>query len=177
MNLRPPLNEDDISQQLNAFLQAKAKSNNLLFGFSSRKGVNFLIWVQPFVITANPIFVIEAKRLRLAQRDYVQGRTGGIELFKREQEGFSFDLKHCAMMVYVQQQTFSYWFEQINNWIAQLIADNEKYNDIVWEEADKLVELSSATKYVSNFVSKHSRKTLPRLTIRHFWLDMRGDKF
>lgn len=173
MNTMSSLLEDDISKSLHLFLQAKAKSNNFLFHFGGRKGVDFTIWIEPHILSAKPVFVIEAKRLPPTNpKDYVQGRTGGVERFKREQEGFSFERTHCAMVAYVQQNTFSHWYEQINHWIAQLIEGSQEYNEINWEDSDKLVELPFNTKHISSFISTHSRKMLPKLTIRHFWLDM-----
>lgn len=169
--------EDKISENLHLYLQAKAKANDLLFHFNEKKGVDFLIYIEPRAMFAKPIFVIEAKRLPSSNngKEYVQGRTGGIERFKREQEGFILDRNHCAMVAYVQKHTFEYWFERINRWLAELIADNENYDEFDWEDSDKLVELLSETEHIATFISSHSRKTLTRLTIRHFWLDMRNN--
>lgn len=164
--------EDDISRELHAFLQNKAK--NYIFRFNEKKGVDLQILVTPYVLWAKPVFMIEAKRLPPTNtKDYVQGRTGGIERFKREQEGFILEKNHCAMVAYIQKNAFTYWFDQINQWLAELIANNHDYADFDWEESDKLAAISSSTDDVARYVSNHSRKTLSRLTIDHFWLDMR----
>ena len=113
--------EDYVSKHLNRFLQDKAKTNDLLFDFAAEKGVDFLISVRPYNPTAKPIFVIEAKRLSKRHYDYVQGRTGGIERFKREQEGFDQHLGVSAMLAYVQDNNFVYWYDRINGWIMALI--------------------------------------------------------
>lgn len=166
--------EDDISDELHAFLQSKAK--DYIFRFNARKGVDLQILITPYVLWAKPIFMIEAKRLPPTNtRDYVQGRTGGIERFKREQEGFILEKSHCAMVAYIQKQTFTHWFERINGWLTELIADNQNYADFDWEENDKLVSITSSTNDVARYLSNHSRKTLARLTIDHFWLDMRTE--
>lgn len=166
--------EDRISESLHLYLQEKAKATNLLIRVSEKKGVDFLIFIEPMVISAKPIFVIEAKRLPPTNtKDYVQGRTGGIERFKREQEGFNFDKNHCAMVAYIQQHTFEYWFNQVNQWLTELIANNENYDEFNWEESDKLIAIMSSATDIARYVSNHSRKTLSRLTINHFWLDMR----
>lgn len=168
--------EDRVSDSLELYLQGKAKATNLLFQFKEKKGVDFLIFVEPQILSAKPVFVIEAKRLPPTNnKDYVQGRTGGIERFKREQEGFILDRNHCAMVAYVQKHTFEYWFDRINRWLTALIADNNNYDEFDWEESDKLVTITSNTANVARYTSSHSRKTLPRLTINHFWLDMRID--
>lgn len=165
--------EDGISQRLNLFLQVKAKSNNFLFQFNGRKGVDFSIVIELPDLWAKPVFVIEAKRLPPTNpRDYVQGPTGGIERFKREKDGFSFERNQCAMVAYVQRKTFYHWFGQINNWLTDLIEDKQEHEEIIWEESEKLVEIPPVANHVATFISHHSRKTLTRLTIHHFWLDM-----
>jgi hypothetical protein len=167
--------EDEISEKLNLFLQKKSKENNLLFQFGGRKGVDFQIYVEPYLMSAKPIFMIEAKRLPPTNyRDYVQGRTGGIERFKREQEGFILDKNHCAMVGYIQQHSFGDWFEVINQWLTELITANDKHDGITWEESDKLVYVESNTEGVAKYTSNHARKTLLRLTVFHYWLDMCG---
>lgn len=170
--------EDRISENLLLYLQTKAKATELLFHFQGKKGVDFFIYVEPMKLSSKPIFMIEAKRLPSPNngKQYVVGqpeRADGIERFKCEQEGFVLNASHCAMVAYVQHHTFVYWFKRVNRWLAELIADNQNYADFDWEESDKLVEISPSTNDVARYVSNHSRKTLSRLTINHFWLDMR----
>jgi len=172
--------EDRISENLHLYLQAKAKTNDLLFHFNEKKGVDFLIYIEPRAMFAKPIFVIEAKRLPSSDngKQYVVGRTSGadgIERFKCEQEGFVINRNRCAMIAYVQEHTFEYWFERINRWFSELIVANENYDDFDWEESDKLLKLSFKTEHMATFTSNHSRKTLPRLMIHHFWLDMQNN--
>lgn len=169
------LKEDEISRELHSFLQSKA--TELLFRFNEKKGVDFQILIKPFVLWAKPIFVIEAKRLPPTNpRDYVQGDTGGIERFKRERAGFVLERNHCAMVAYVQRNTFEYWFEQINQWLTELISINQNSDECHWEENDKLVSIASNTTHLARYISNHSRRTLSRLVINHFWLDMYVDK-
>ncbi|MCB8943187.1 MAG: hypothetical protein H6658_05485 [Ardenticatenaceae bacterium] len=166
--------EDDISRELNAFLQSKAK--NYIFRFNEKKGVDFQILVEPYILWAKPIFMIEAKRLPPTNpKDYVQGRTGGIERFKREQEGFILEKNHCAMVAYIQRHTFEHWLAQVNHWITELVANNESFEGVNWEESDKLVAIASNMSAIARYTSNHSRKTLARLTVNHFWFDMRVD--
>jgi len=173
--------EDRISENLFLYLQAKAKVTNLLFHFQEKKGVDFLIFIEPMLMSSKPIFMIEAKRLPSSDdgKQYVVGRIGradGIERFKCEQEGFGLDKSHCAMVAYIQRGTFSYWFNRINQWITELIVDNDNYDEFDWEESDKLIAISSSAGDVGRYTSSHSRKTLAKLTINHFWLDMRVGK-
>ncbi len=165
--------EDAISEELLYFLQHQAKSNDLLIHFNARKGVDFLIKVRTFGLNAKPLFVIEAKRLPPTKnKDYVQGGTGGIERFKREQEGFDQPLDVSAMLGYVQEKNFTYWYQRINTWIEALIEQSGTSDDIQWDQQDLLVKFSPITNNMARCVSKHSRKTKQDIELYHFWLNM-----
>ena len=165
--------EDEISKELLFFLDAEAKTTNLLIHFDAQKGVDFLIRVQPFKINAPAIFVIEAKRLPPTNnKDYVQGRTGGIERFKREQVGFDQPLTVSAMLGYVQEDTFTHWHHKINTWIEALIEQDDVNDDVHWEQQDLLKELSPSTVQIARYISSHSRKTERPIKFHHFWLNM-----
>lgn len=157
--------EDDISEQLLYFFQVKAKKENLLFSFNARKGVDFRIQVDPFKLGADPIFIVEAKRLSKSHFDYVKGKTGGIERFKREQDGFGKHLSESAMIGYIQEESKEYWLQKINSWIYES-AKNER--DIFWAEEDKLV----SGDYASNYISKHLRISGSIITLYHFWISL-----
>lgn len=154
--------EDDISRKLLLFLQDKIK--NLLIHFDAKEGVDFLIYIKPYVLTAEPIFLIEAKRLPSTNnKDYVQGSTGGIERYKREQYGYGKHLVKSAMIGYIQKFTKEYWFEKVNNWIGEMI---ENESELDWNKEDKLIK----DKELSDFTSIHKRITKSPITLYHFWL-------
>jgi len=155
--------EDDISEQLLLYFQIKAKDENLLFSFNAKKGVDFRIQVAPFKLGADPIFVIEAKRLSKQHYDYVRGDTGGIERFKRECFGFGKHLSNSAMIGYIQEQNKEHWLQKVNFWIEELI---ENDTDITWTEEDKLI----AENDLSHYISKHLRMSGTTITLYHFWI-------
>lgn len=157
--------EDDISDVLVRFFNNAAIKQNLIFQFNAKIGVDFTIFVHPTKIGTPPIFMIEAKRLDKNHYDYVDGRNGGVERFKREQKGFGKHLTISAMIGYVQEETIEYWEEKINKWISQQINNKTK---IVWEEGDKLVP---DYKY-SNFISNHSRVSRTSITLYHYWISL-----
>ena len=157
--------EDDISEQLLYYFQVKAKQENLLFSFNSKKGVDFRIQVAPFKLGTPPIFIIEAKRLSGFHYDYVKGETGGIERFKREYTGFGKHLSNSAMIGYIQEQNKEHWLKKINFWIDGLI---NRDSDIIWTEKDKLV---TENKY-SHFISEHLRISGTSITLYHFWISL-----
>ena len=156
--------EDDISEQLLLYFQVKAKDENLLFAFNAKKGVDFRIQVSPFNLGADPIFVIEAKRLSKRHYDYVRGDTGGIERFKRECFGFGKHLSTSAMVGYIQDLDNEHWFLKINSWIDELIKSDSK---IIWTEEDKLVEND-----ISHYISKHLRTSGTTIELYHFWISL-----
>lgn len=157
--------EDAISKQLSLFFQLKAKSENLLFDFNPRIGVDFGIYVSPLQLGADPIFVIEAKRLSKQHYDYVKGDTGGIERFKRECFGFGKHLFKSAMIGYIQEQNKEHWLQKINSWIDIEIKNTA---DLLWSEEDILAHEGN----FSDFISTHLRTSGTKITLYHFWVSL-----
>lgn len=155
--------EDDISKELFRYINDKSRSENLLFQFNEKKGVDLTVYAQPFTMGAKSIFMIEAKRLSKEHYDYVSGRTGGIERIKREQDEFGSHLSTGAMIAYIQDGNIEYWKGRINTWIGDLIA---KDTDIEWNQRDKLV----INNEFSDFTSTHERITKNNITLFHYWI-------
>jgi hypothetical protein len=156
--------EDDITGEINNFLNDKLiESSGYLFRFEAKKGPDILIFASPYQSFSDPLLVIEAKRLRPASnRDYVRK---GIGRFKTEEHGRDHDI--AAMLGYVQGNDFDYWYDKVNLWIDDLIADvtqNPK-----WETQDKLNKVNVAP--LGEYDSKHSRKEKGPITLCHFWLN------
>lgn len=163
----PIRKEDYITNQVERFLNKK--NEGYLFEMQSQCGPDLhVIIFKTFNLHEAPIFVIEAKRLRKSSgMDYVKGKTGGIERFKRQKHGRTFNV--AAMLGYVEEETFSYWHEKVNSWIEFLI--NSGYNDslIVWEEKDKLSEV--AISEIGEYKSVHKRNSIQTIVLHHFWLN------
>lgn len=157
--------EDDISGQLALLFQVKAKTENLLFDFNPKVGVDFGIHISPMQLGAKPIFIAEAKRLSKSHKDYVKNPNGGIERFKREQDGFGKHLTQSAMIGYIQQENKEYWETKINSWVEELIKSE---TDVVWNESDKLIQNDS----VSDFISSHQRISGNPISLYHFWINL-----
>lgn len=155
--------EDDVSKELFRFFYDKARSENLLFQFNEKKGVDFTVYINPFMMGAKSIFMIEAKRLSKSHYDYVSGRTGGIERIKREQDEFGKHLNHGAMIAYIQDNNIEFWEKRVNSWINDLIT---KDTDIEWNEQDKLV----VNNKLSDFTSIHKRVSKDKITLFHYWI-------
>jgi len=155
--------EDDISKELSRYFNDKARTQNLLFQFNEKKGVDFTIYVTPYILGASSISMIECKRLSKKHYDYVSGDTGGIERFKREQDDFGKHLDRGAMIGYIQDMNHDYWHNKVNSWIEDLII---KDTDVVWEQKDKLL----ISDEISNFKSLHVRISEKPITLYHYWI-------
>jgi len=153
--------EDDISRELFEFLLDNIE--NFLIRFEAKEGVDFVIKIKPYIMTADSIFLIEAKRMPTHSRDYVQGDNGGIERFKRELPGYGKHLLQSAMLGYIQEKSKDYWLKRINGWIDEKITNE---SDINWDDNDKLRK----NEEFADFISQHSRITQPPITLHHYWL-------
>ncbi len=168
--------EDDISQVIAIFLETRARQNNsdFLFCFqykytASRRSVDIGVVHEG---SLKAFFVIEAKRLPPTNtKDYVQGKTGGIERFKKGYHGHG--LFVSAMLGYVQKNGFEYWHSQVNSWIDNL---NPNSNDAVtWCEKDRLRKVESSED-MGLYASTHSRPDQKSISLYHFWLNMVNNK-
>ncbi len=123
----------------------------------------------------NPIYTIEGKRLTTEfpnnrKKEYVLGndenkKTGGIERFKHNLHGIN--LKHSALVGYVQRENSKYWFDKINNWIKELI------DNIFWNETDLLINTCNF-KYnkLAIFISINKRIDNSDITLNHYFVDL-----
>lgn len=123
------------------------------------------------------LFPIECKRLPTPtgrerdKREYVIteiGSTGGIQRFKLGLHGAAHNF--AAMIAYVQEQSCSYWLDQVNCWIKDLA----KATAPTWSNSDVLELLSEdLINGVSAFKSEHHREGgLNTCELRHLWLQM-----
>ena len=126
--------------------------------------------------TDESFFSMEAKRLgnlgKKRSKEYLIGRyenekyihCGGVERFKQEKHGRK--LKYGAIIGYVQEHDFTYWYGSINSWIDDLIQKN-LYSPAPWLLKDKLKKdyIKSTT---AKFISRTSRKN-DFITLFHLW--------
>ena len=104
------------------------------------------------------VFVIECKRLPAyspkSKREYVEGEGGGIERFKKLHHGEKFPV--AAMIGYVEEETFSFWFKQVNSWIEDLATQPENK---LWNKKDMLKQEYEKI----NFIAVHRNGFCSRL--------------
>ncbi len=100
---------------------------------------------------------IECKRLYNPEnKQYVQGKTGGIQRFRENKHGI--DLPYSAMIGYVETMDFIFRHNKVNSWILN---PNEHLELI---ENKEIAKLKSEHKRIS------PQNSVIKLT--HFWLKM-----
>ena len=156
--------EDDLTGEINNLLNDKLReSSGYLFRFEAKSGPDILMFASPYEPFSIPLFVIEAKRLPpTKRRDYV---LTGIRRFKTEEHGMQHDI--AAILGYVQDKNFNHWYDEINLWIEDLIADAAQKPR--WEQQDKLNKVGVAS--YGEYTSTHSRVKMGPITLHHFWLN------
>jgi len=120
---------------------------------------------------------IECKRLPTPkdkdrdEREYVfneYASTGGIQRFKAGHHGAAHMLG--AMIAYVQEETTTFWFKRVSEWIQAIIASGQSgwtAKDLLYLENDN--ELAGIT----TFRSTHTRGGgLQEIALRHLWIRM-----
>ena len=129
-----------------------------------------------------PFSFVEAKRLptpndsNREETEYVcykaENKQGGIERYKTGKHAGREKLTHSIMVGYVQENNFSHWHNKINSWIDDEIKSSSN-QDIVWNNEDKLVQANSFSKpKVTKYNSIHSRITLSKINLTHYWIDL-----
>lgn len=120
--------------------------------------------------TTNSFFHIECKRLpardKTVEREYVQGKLGGIQRFKEGNHGGG--LMYSAMIGYVQSNTLEHWYLNVNSWIDELITSHNVLN---WNADDKLSPDIDGR--FQRFTSLHQRKNDPEpIKLFHYWVSV-----
>ncbi len=102
-------------------------------------------------------FDIECKRLyhTTKSKQYVSGKTGGIQRFKENKHGV--DLPYSAVIGYVEIENFNFWHKKVNSWIS------EKEEHLQFVEINRIAKLKSI----------HLRnKEKTKIELIHFWVNI-----
>lgn len=124
--------------------------------------------MNPFL----PILEIEAKRFSVSanNHEYVYGRNGGIERFKRKLH--SPHLFRCSMVGYVLDKTPSYWLEEVNRWISHLAT--VPLSDLDWTAPTELLTRFSTSDKLVCATSENKRIDGSFITMSHFFVHLNG---
>jgi hypothetical protein len=117
--------------------------------------------------TTDSFFHIECKRLPARagfEREYIQGKQGGIQRFKEGYHGKG--LNYSAMVGYIQSGTIEEWHEKVNSWIDELIQTDDK---LIWKNCDKLLprQINNYSAYTTSHSRLHHSESI---TLYHYWL-------
>jgi hypothetical protein len=122
------------------------------------------------------ILPIECKRLPIPvgnkreECEYVathRGAAGGIQRYKEGKHGASHD--RAALIAYVQEHDFDFWFAQIGEWIL----DMHNAGIPGWSPTDALVgDGQDLVNGIAAHESVHNRGSLPAIHLRHLWVNM-----
>ena len=128
-----------------------------------------------FVMTRNqkplPIIEFEAKRFSESSnnKEYVSGKRGGIERFKRGHH--SSCLAVCGMFGYVQSRTSSEWILKVNNWIEEQSQNDTNTDDIDWKSRDEKLSTITNFQNVVKLKSEHTRRQLSNtILLWHYFI-------
>jgi hypothetical protein len=122
---------------------------------------------------------IETKRLcrlsRVRKKEYLVGRVengryrecGGVERFKKGIHGRNH--RFAALIGYMQERSFSYWYQAINTWLDGLITEDAR-RSIQWTEKDKLKK-EYVRQHTAKYQSEHSRRQ-DSIVLFHLWVNL-----
>lgn len=143
-------------------------------GANNKKMPDFVFFSSAIGAEIKPLYNIEAKRLptdkngRDREKEYVHGQSkkdsGGIERFKTGSHGYQ--LAKSALLGYIENEDFDYWYEKINEWISY----KAHSNPLEWNINEKLSNISISTdKKYSTARSIANRKS-DSIVLFHIWI-------
>lgn len=138
----------------------------------SGKETDIGVYVNTRNAKATPIIEFESKRFSDSanNKEYVTGKRGGIERFKRGHH--SSHLKTCGMFAFVQKSTKEDWIDKVNEWINDLASSNID-TSIDWtgndEQLKKVQLFGNVQKLSSDNVRKQSSD---KIFLWHYFIDL-----
>lgn len=156
--------EESYNNQLSMYLNACDDFKAFVFQNEYKRNhkPDIGLGIRTEILSGNyeSVFDIECKRLNTNLqhvKQYVSGKTGGIERFKHNQHGT--DLPYSAMIGYVEDKDSNYWFHEINSWINKKIKEDNKF----WHENEFLINKRC-------LISSHYRieSLNPKIALIHF---------
>ncbi|MBL7815983.1 MAG: hypothetical protein JNL70_13285 [Saprospiraceae bacterium] len=185
-NSKPEQNENDLSENLYKYLTRKAKFNpeNQQYPFEFQpeksqkkpqtkghsKRIDIATRLNTLDVNMEVIYCIEAKKLPtdkvggVREKEYVSGKGGAIDRFKREEHGLDDNgelIHRNGIIAYVTENSFDHWHININRWISECgWLSTEALKKEYFKEVAKLLSLHF---YVSGY----------SLHLDHFWVIIR----
>ena len=130
------------------------------------------IGVFILIRSASPSSIIEFEAKRFSEtsnnKEYVCGKRGGIERFKRGVHASH--LSVCGMFAYVQSNNTEHWMNKINKWINEL-SDKNTDTTIHWSNNEILIKADSFSN-TGKCSSCHSRLSLHEIILYHYFIEL-----
>lgn len=121
-------------------------------------------------------FHLEAK---LFVREYLYGRTGGVERFKNETHGIEIEngikkyLPVNGIIGYLLDNKtgdFSHWHDTLNTWIDNLIIGSVP-SSVTWNIDDKITHWETQNN-IAKYLSKSKTSSNRTVELVHIWIDL-----
>lgn len=173
--------ENDITQQLFFYLDDKTrtkKTDFIPFRFCNQFGYPNVAYSSDIGVLVemfsrrDAFFVIEAKRLPTPgsdrKKEYVSGKKGGLERFKRNLHGKN--LPMSAIVAYVTKNDFGYWETEVNSWIKELFSNNTEPS-LIWLPND-LLTFQYSFNDVNKYSSLNKRIEADDISLFHYWINL-----
>ncbi len=181
--LLPNLNETQYAQEFVAELERTLRTMEIplcvgreysdiyIESADKQRTVDFYFYPAEQGLSRKSLFSVEAKRLptpggQNRTKEYVLGKGGGIERFKREDHGKN--LSNCGMLAFIEKQNFTYWHSTINSWITDISISGS------WSTEECLADLTVNETWAKT-ISIVKRKS-NNLHLFHFWINIQRTK-
>jgi hypothetical protein len=131
------------------------------------KRTDFGVHVSVESIDMQIIYCIEAKILPTGkgrEKEYLIGKGGAIDRFKREEHGIDNEgklLERNGIIAYIKANDFIHWHNQISTWVTA----EESYN-----ENEQLVPIYF--REIAKLHSEHLRISGTTVKLTHFWVNI-----
>ncbi|AEM22160.1 hypothetical protein Bint_1541 [Brachyspira intermedia PWS/A] len=170
-------NENNLTSKLVKFLTTYNKvEHNYYFNSEEPQKGQCKIDIACYGIDRKTILVIEAKRLptpsKKREMEYVTGfenKNGGIQRFKLGIHGENYNIS--AIIGYVQNKDYKYFYEQINKWILELVKSG-KDSTVKWSNDDCIKITVAEDNDKAHYKSNNTRISLENIELHHLFINL-----
>ncbi|OJV44923.1 MAG: hypothetical protein BGO29_08375 [Bacteroidales bacterium 36-12] len=179
------LNEEELSQEyfiaLSRYLCENPKGilavseykDFYTVGSNPKKRVDIAFISSEQGSSKTKLYTVEAKRLPTGtgqrEQEYIYGfnkktPTGGIQRFKTGDYGFG--LSKSALLGYVEEKSFTYWYETINSWIV----DKAKKLPAEWKDNEQLQNFDIDLSQNCSVCHSVAHRKSDSIELFHLWI-------
>lgn len=143
-------------------------------GGNPTKRVDFVFISSVQNASKKSLYAVEAKRLPTGEGareiEYVIGYcdsgkpSGGIQRFKTSDHGYG--LPKSALLGYIEQDDFSYWYNAINGWIVNKAAELPQE----WQNSECLNDLEIESNKTYSISRSIAKRISDEIDLFHLWV-------